>query len=229
MTPSRGQETCWTLIHAAATGSEADRAMFARRYLPIVRSYLAVRWQDSPRRVHIDDAAQEVFLECFRQDGVLSKADPDRPGGFRRFLLGVVRNVAARVEKRSARRRARRESGSFHPEQMPSDDKRPSQVFERAWALSIMEQALKMQERRAAKADDASRQRIELLRLRFEEGLPIREIAARWEQDPATVHSAYRKAREEFKNCLQQVVAFHNPEAAKNPNRECRELLSILE
>jgi len=229
MTPSRGQETCWTLIHAAAAGSQADRALFARRYLPIVRSYLAVRWQDSPRRVHVDDAAQEVFLECFREQGVLAKADPHRPGGFRRFLLGVVRNVAARVEKRSARRRARRDSGSFHPERMPSDDKRPSQVFERAWAQAIMEQALQLQERRAAKADDASRQRIELLRLRFEEGLPIREIAARWGQDPPAVHGAYRKAREEFKECLQRVVLFHNPGAAENPDRECRELLSILE
>ena len=229
MTSKRGQETCWTLIRGAAAGRQAERSLFSHRYLPIVRSYLAVRWQDSPRRAHVDDAVQEVFLECFREHGVLAKADPQRPGGFRRFLLGVVRNVAARVEKRSAHRHARRGSGSFHPERMPSRDKRPSQVFARAWAQAVMEQALEMQEGRAAKADDASRKRVELLRLRFEEELPIREIAVRWGEDPPAVHRAYRKAREEFKDCLQRVILFHNPEAAEDPDRECLELLSILE
>ena len=48
----------------------------------------------------LDDVVQEVFLACFKEDGPLSRADPERPGGFRAYLYGVVRNVARGVEKK---------------------------------------------------------------------------------------------------------------------------------
>ena len=72
-----GVETCWTLIRAAAAGEEEDRSVFAHRYLPVVRSYLGVRWESSVLRSQLDDAVQEVFLECFRRGGVLARVDPD--------------------------------------------------------------------------------------------------------------------------------------------------------
>ena len=43
---------------------------------------------------------------------------------------------------------------------------------------------------------------MELLRLRFHEGLPIREIAARWKRDTAWVPHQYATAREEFKRAV---------------------------
>ena len=87
--------TCWTVIQAAAAGSATDRQAFARRYGPVVRAYLATRWRSSPCLHDLDDAVQEVFVECFKPDGVLDRADRDR--GFRPFLYGVVRNVALRT------------------------------------------------------------------------------------------------------------------------------------
>ena len=42
----------------------------------------------------LEDVVQEVFVTCFKEDGPLSRADPERPGGFRAYLYGVVRNVA---------------------------------------------------------------------------------------------------------------------------------------
>ncbi|MEJ7637578.1 MAG: hypothetical protein WKF75_06195 [Singulisphaera sp.] len=44
---------------------------------------------------------------------------------------------------------------------------------------------------RGREADDA-RLRIALLEFRFQEGLPIREIARRWGTDPARLHREYR-------------------------------------
>ena len=44
------ESTCWTMIHAAAAGSPADRDELAHRYLGIVRAYLAARWRGSVLR-----------------------------------------------------------------------------------------------------------------------------------------------------------------------------------
>src|SRR4051812_16682848 len=99
--------TCWTVIRGAARGEPRDRDDFARRYEPVVRVYLAARWRSSERIRTLDDAVQEVFVECFRGGGALDRLDPDRPGGFRAFLYGVVRIVALRAESARARGKVR--------------------------------------------------------------------------------------------------------------------------
>ena len=61
---------------------------------------------------------------------------------------------------------------------------------------------------------------MELLHLRFDEGLPIREIARLWEVDPAQLHYEYAKARKEFKNALMEVLSFHHPGGPTELERE---------
>jgi DNA-directed RNA polymerase specialized sigma24 family protein len=100
---STHESTCWTVIRAAAAGSPADRDEWARRYLGVVRAYLAARWRGSPLRQELGDAVQEVFVECFRQGGALEAAGAGRVLSFRAFLYGVVRNVARRFESRPVR------------------------------------------------------------------------------------------------------------------------------
>lgn len=80
----------------------------------------------------------------------------------------------------------------------------------------------------AERDGEAGRRRLELLRLRFGEGLPIREIAARWQMDPALLHAEYRKAREEFKQALREEVAFHHPGTPLGIERECETLLGMF-
>ena len=71
--------------------------------------------------------------------------------------------------------------------------------------------------------------RVELLRLRFQSGLPIREIADRWGEDPAKVHHEYATARAEFKAALGRVMAFHRPAAGPAELEAAgRELLALL-
>ena len=72
---SSARETCWTLIQSAARGRDAAREDFARRYLPVVRAYLSERWRSTYLADEVDDAIQEVFLECFRESGALEHAD----------------------------------------------------------------------------------------------------------------------------------------------------------
>jgi RNA polymerase sigma-70 factor (ECF subfamily) len=220
------ESTCWTVIQAAAAGSAAERAEFARRYGPVVRAYLAARWRSSPCRHELDDAVQEVFLECFKRGGVLDRVEPGR-GGFRPFLFGVVRNVALRAER--ARRRREHHAGEGRDlEAVADDDPGPSRAFDRAWATTIFREAGRLQEQRArGKGPDACR-RVKLLRLRFQDDLPIREIARRWGAEAAALHHEYARARQEFKAALLEVVAFHHPGSSADIEQECANLLAAL-
>jgi RNA polymerase sigma factor (sigma-70 family) len=220
---SASESTCWTVIHGAARGSASDREEFAHRYLPIVRAYLVSRWQLSPALRHLDDAVQEVFLECFRTDGVLARIEPGR--GFRPFLYGVVRNIARRME--NDRRREVTADGS-QMEQLPSDEESQSRVFDRTWAKALLREAAGVQDRRARESGPEAVRRVELLRLRFHEGLPIRDIAERWNTNPAVLHHEYARARQEFRAALAEVVAFHHPGSPAEIEQECAGLLSLL-
>lgn len=224
--------TCWTVIRAAAQGVAPERAAFVERYGAAIRAYLAARWRHAPHLAELDDAVQEVFLECFRGEGALAKVDAGRPGGFRAFLYGVVRHVALRFEEGRGGRGGHAHAAAETAElaAIPADGPSLSQVFDREWARAIVRAAA---ERLAAQAaDDAARRRVELLRRRFGDDTPIRTLAAEWQVDAARLHHEYARAREEFRAALHAVVAFHmdggdggGPAAI---DRRCRELLALL-
>lgn len=213
--------TCWTLIGAAAGGDAVARGDFARRYQPVARSYFTTRWHASPLRVAIDDAAQDVFVECFKPNGVLGKANESPEDGFRPFFHGVLRNVARRYEEKHR-------PGVPLPDEAPADDTTLGRAFDKAWAVSQLREAGRVMAEMAA-GNERTMRRVELLQLRFQEGLPIRDIAVRWGQDAAKLHHEYATAREEFRTALQRVVAFHMPNAAgSRVDAACRELLACL-
>jgi RNA polymerase sigma factor (sigma-70 family) len=216
--------TRWTLIRQAADGDTAARDAFARRYEPVVHAYLGARWRHSPLRHESDDAAQEVFLACFREDGALERADPDR-GEFRGFLYGVVRNVARRFEERHNRNREHDAGSAF---EAPADDEALSVVFDRAWALALIRRATALHARRAAGNGDGAARRADLLRLRFRDGLPIREIARRWDEEPAHLHHEYAAARKEFVAALFEVVREETDGTPRQVKEECSRLAGYL-
>lgn len=215
--------TCWTVIRGAAEGRGGDREEFARRYLPVVRDYLHARWRGSSWKNEVEDATQEVFLACFREGGALERADPGRGREFRAFLYGIARNVALRVERDRARRAAR--EGARIPEVVEDDVDGYSTIFDRAWARSIVREAA---DAFRAKLTGEDARRAEILRLRFQEEMPIREIARLWDEDPARVHHEYARARKEFRDALVDVVAFHQPGPREAVERECERLLTML-
>jgi RNA polymerase sigma-70 factor (ECF subfamily) len=224
----RADSTCWTVVQGAAAGSATDREDFVRRYASVIRACLAARWQGSRHQQELDDGVQEVFLECFRQGGVLDRANPVHAGGFRSFLYGVVRNVALRIEARLARHRRSEPLEGFDPESLAADEPSLSKVFDQAWAISLVREAGRLFAEQAKPRGEEAVRRVELLRLRFQEGLPIREIARRWQVEPAVVHHQYAKARHEFKATLLQVLAFHQPGSAADLEQQCSDLLAIL-
>jgi DNA-directed RNA polymerase specialized sigma24 family protein len=186
-----------------------------------VRAYLAARWRGSDLRSHLDDAVQEVFVECFRQGGALEAVGAGRVPAFRAFLYGVVRNVARRFESRPVR------AAGPLPE-VEADQASLSQLFERTWARAIMAEAAGLQRQRATHLGEEAVKRVELLRLRFEDNLPIRTIAERWDVPAARLHHAYALARQEFRTALLEVVAFHHPGSPAEVEQEAAGLLRSL-
>jgi RNA polymerase sigma-70 factor (ECF subfamily) len=220
---SLAETTCWTIVRGAAAGDGEDRTLFARRYEGVIRSYLAARWRSSPRREDLDDAVQDVFAECFRRGGVLDRADEDRQGGFRAFLFGVARNVALRIESRRGR-----DFAPIDPDELADPGTAPSRAFDRAWAVALLREAASKQEELARATGPEALRRVELLRLRFHDGLPIRAIAERWGTDPSLLHRDYARARREFHDALRLIVAFHQPGTPAEVDRACAGLLEIV-
>ena len=91
-----------------------------------------------------------------------------------------------------------------------------------------MREAAARQAERADALGPEARRRVELLRLRFQEGLPIREVARLWGDDPAALHREYARARQEFKAALLDVMASYHPDSPAQAERECADLLRLL-
>ena len=223
------ETTCWTIIDAAAAGNVTDREAFARRYTPVIHAYLAARWRGTQFIQHLEDAIQDVFVECFRNGGPLERAERGRPGGFHAFLYAIVRNIALRTERQQARHAASQRADGVDFADLQADETSLSRVFDRAWATGILEQAADRQAENATREGVAAQQRVELLRLRFQEGLPIRDIASKWNVDAAKLHREYGKARNDFADALRSVISFHYHTSSKAEiDQECLGLLRIF-
>ena len=222
---ANAESTCWTIIEGAVEGRVQDREAFAQRYGPVVRTYLAARWRGTRLLQDVEDAVQDVFVDCFR--AALARAEPGRPGGFRAFLYGVTRNLALMAERGAARRRDA--PGPVEPDHLPADEESLAGIFDRAFALDMVRRAAALQRRRASMDGSGALRRVELLQLRFQEGLPIRDIAERWGSDPVFVHREYAKARREFRHALLEIASFHHPYDPEAAERECAELLGLFD
>jgi RNA polymerase sigma-70 factor (ECF subfamily) len=225
---SAPESTCWTTIRAAGEGDRNALDRFARVYRPYICALLAERWHDLRDRNDLEDTAQKVLLECIKEGGPLATVGPDRPGGFRAFLRGVVRNFAKRAEPDRAQASIRHSGNPDDLQQVPDPLDSPSRQEDREWARALMREAADVHADDARQAGPDSERRLELLRLRFHEGLTIREIAGRWRADAARLHHEYAKARQEFRAALLLVVRSHRPGTAVEVERACAELLGLL-
>jgi len=221
-------QTSWTQIFGASAGKEAELDGFSRKYMPVVYAYLMARWKGSRLADYVDDATQEVFVQCLKDKGCLKKANPDHKGGFRAFLFGVTRNVALMIERERVRSENRKKSAAEKIVQDSMDDSTPQKEFEKRWALTVVQTAASLLKARASEKGPEAANRVELLKLRFQDDIPIREIAIRWGVEASFLHREYSKARKEFREAIETIVAEYAGNSPKEIEQECDELLEIL-
>lgn len=206
-----------------------DKESFAQRYGPVLRAYLAARWRLPTDHERVEDATQEIFLQCFKKGGALERAEPGKGGGFRAFIYGVARNIATMAERSYHRRR---DSGALSKDavewaELEADEPSLSQVFDKAWAVMVTREARDLMARRAK--DDSARRRLAALELRYQEHKPPREIADHIGQDVTQVYELLRRARQEYRVALLEIMAAYHPHAGEQELEErCVELLQVL-
>lgn len=200
--------TCWDLLEGASQGDQEDSTEFCNRYRPLIVDYLSRRWRGGARAQDVDDAVQETLIECLKERGAVERAVADGRSGFRGFLHGVTVNVARRFEQRGRERMEQGRSLTTVTHESAVSDDTPDLEFDRAWARNVLAQARLRLRRRALANGERPVRRVELLALRFDEGIPVREVARRWKLPAAHLHKELSKARDEFRQSLIETLRF---------------------
>lgn len=214
-----------SLIDAVRRAEPDALQVFVERYLPIVRAHLQARWARSPLREEVADATHEVIARCLGPQGALSRLEYGHPSGLRGFLYGVTRNVALEHERRRAEPRGELGLEGFDG----GHDETPSREFSRAYARAVMQEVRARFEEWSRQNGPEFLRRQELLVLRLEDGVPLREIALRWKVDAARLHHEYARARRDYRAVLLEVVAEQHPGlGAAGVHEAAQELLEHL-
>ena len=149
---SRFPTTRWTLVVAAGDPQRKDSrsalVSLCDKYWYPLYAYLR-------RRGHAPDEAQDLTQEFFMrvlEGRYLNKADPEK-GRFRSFILTSLKFFAADEQDRQrAQKRgggavvslefSSGESGEERYQREPRHDETPDRIFERRWALSMLERVM---------------------------------------------------------------------------------------
>jgi len=227
--------TDWSLVCAAAeTGSPRQSAALeelCRLYWPPLYAYL----RRSGHRPQDAEDLTQAFLARLLERGLLAYACPER-GRFRNFLLAALKNFAADARDHAT---ALKRGGNRPPlsldvaeaerdyRALASPELAPDAVYERTWALAVLDRALT-----ALRAEYAARGREALF-----DGLKdhvwgeARETIARAGAALGLTETAARVAvhrlRQRFGALLRQQVAETLADPAE-VDAELRHLLSIF-
>lgn len=224
--------THWSVVHSAAQTSspQADAALetLCRTYwLPL---YAYVRRQG--HRPHdAQDLTQEFFARLLKNK---SFAGADRlKGKFRSYLLGALQHFLAdewdkaRAEKRGGRCETF-SLDALEPEARyalePSTDLTPDKVFDRRWAATLLELALRRLREEFTAAGQA--RHFDLLKpfLTSDAGPGgYDEVAAQLATSPATVAVAVHRLRQRYRAAVRAEIA-HTVNSADELEEELRGL-----
>ena len=213
--PRRFATTHWSLVLAAGE-RDAERAREALAELcraywyPL---YAFVRSRGSPPE-EAEDLTQAFFVHVLEKDA-LRQVDPSK-GRFRSFLLASFRNFQA---DEWTRQRAEKRGGGVAPLSLdaeavedryalePAHDLTPERIFERQWAVTVIEQAVaRLQERyvRSGKQDH-----FETLKIFLSEKRPVphADVARRLGLSELAVKVVVHRFRKRFRDALREEIA----------------------
>jgi RNA polymerase sigma-70 factor (ECF subfamily) len=230
--------TRWSMVLAAGADSTEDgraalESLFRAYWDPL---YTFARRSGADRE-EAQDLVQGFFAELYEKDR-LRQADRGR-GRFRTFLLAAFRHhwsherERARAEKRGGGRTPLPldfESGEDHYLREPADERTPERLFERRWALTVLDAAL---ERLRDAHERAGRLDLfDALRPTIGAGGPDgdarwAEVGARLGMSEGAVKVAAHRLRRRYRELLREIIA----ETVADPSEvddEIRHLMSAL-
>ena len=215
----------------SALAGEALEAL-CRSYWAPVYAYLR---RNGQAYAEAQDLTQEFFAWLLQHE-VIGAADRER-GRFRSFLLGTLRHFLSRERERSMA--LKRGGGSiiisweeFSPEQRqrlePMDTAAPEDVFDRRWAVTVLERAmtrLRADQEAAGKAAEFDRLKALLLGEKSDESQAA--LAKSLGLTPGALRVALHRLRQRFREIVRSEVAH----TVANPaviDEEIRHLAVVL-
>jgi len=230
---ARFRTTRWSLVVAAGTaegteGRAALETLCAAAWFPL---YAFARRGGSPP-ADAADLVQGFFADLLERQGIAA-ADPER-GRFRTFLLAAFRHFASKERERA--RALKRGGGRVLPLDFsdgesrylaePVDDRTPESLYERRWALALLDRVL--EDLGAAYAGGRA-PLFEVLRPWLAGGDPPShaEAAARLGLSGGAVKVALHRLRKRYRDLLRAAIAetVASPEEVED---EIRHLLGAL-
>jgi RNA polymerase sigma-70 factor (ECF subfamily) len=191
------------------------------------------------RRGHSADDAQDVTQEFFVR--LLDKqtfqiADPER-GRFRSFLLASMKHFLANEWRReTAQKRGGEQSvisldfddGENRYRLEPAHDATPDKIFERQWALTLLEQTLtKLRAEFNAKGKVDLFDRLKICLGGKESAVSYRELGAKLKMSEGAVKVAIHRMRRRYRVLLREEIQ-QTIGAAENVDDELRRLFDTL-
>lgn len=237
--PDRFATTNWSVVRQAGSGDEevVQTALdtLCNAYWYPVYAYIRAR---SPSDADAQDLTQGFFLRILRTN-LLTKASRQR-GRLRSYLLSSVKNylISEHAHEKAKKRGGEAVVFSFDTQwaedafrNEPVDELTPDRLYQRRWALTVLEFALDLlrQEHEAdGRADEFARLR-PLLGFAAEGGSNYVELAAQLGMPLGTLKSRVHRLRQRCNELLRQQVALTLADPTEeNVRDELRELLDCV-
>jgi len=173
--------TRWSLI-ARLPGQPQETAVLVALYADAIGAYLQAKLPDE-RSDRLEDVIQEVLLNLLGKPEALARAQPGSGSRFRYFIMHLAWQSALN-HLRYQRRREHRSldalmegggtPGDVHPQEAPADQ---HDAMDRAWAISVVRQALDDAEAATA-AGRLDGEALRVLTANLIDGRSLREVAA---------------------------------------------------
>jgi RNA polymerase sigma-70 factor (ECF subfamily) len=234
--PDRFPTTRLSIVLAASGGDDEARGAMdslCRLYWPPLYAFIR-------RRGHDEEAARDLtqsFIVRLLEKGPLRQFERER-GRFRTFLLACLKHfLANQRDLEMARKRGGGavmisidDTGAFErsARQQPADNSTPETIFERQWALEVLQQAMTRVEKECRR--EGSAKRFELLKpyLTREGDAPAyRDVSHELGITEGAVKVAVHRLRERFHHCLRDQVSLTVAHAA-DISDEIRHLITAL-
>jgi RNA polymerase sigma factor (sigma-70 family) len=228
--------TRWTLVLTAARGSTSSLA--ADALAELCRIYWYPLYAFLRRRGHdphdAEDLTQDFFAHLLSQR-FLAKVDQEK-GKFRSFLLVSLKNFLADAHDRA---KAQKRGGSKTPIPLdslaaearyrlePATDLTPEKMFEKGWALSLLEQVLlRLHDEMTAGGKEAIFDALQSV-LTGGQTSAYAAIAGELKMTEGAVKVAAHRLRRRYRELLREEIA-HTVAGPEEVEDEIRYLLSCL-
>ena len=228
--------THWSIV-LAARGSESNRARAALEAL--CRAYwyplyaFVRRMGQSPHDA--EDSVQGFFALCLEKN-YLAAAE-EAKGRFRSFLLLALKRFLAKERDKF---RACKRGGGQQPIELdgltaeqryalePAEHLSADKLFERRWALTLLEQVLsRLRDEQAAAGQGEVFEQLKEFLLAGGRGTPYSELAVRLGTSEGAVKVAVHRLRQRYRELLQAEIA-NTVTSPEEGEEERRYLLTVL-